>query len=81
LLLIIYKYFTGHATSGFGETSAGGTTTKFNPVTGTGLANRNVGQSKPVGTPLALPTSNLFSAPQTNTVGHRIFGASTTGNT
>jgi len=35
MLAIIYTYFTGHATSVFGATSAGGTTTQFNPVTAT----------------------------------------------
>lgn len=44
MLSIICKYFTGHATSGFGATSAGGTSTKFNPVIGTHFENLNVGQ-------------------------------------
>jgi len=43
MLSIICKYFTGHATSGFGATSAGGTT-KCNPVIGTHFENLNVGQ-------------------------------------
>jgi len=37
-------------------------------------------QSKPSGTPLAQPTSNIFAAPQTSTAGTGIFGTSTTGN-
>jgi len=43
MLYITCIYFTGTfgATSGFGAASAGGTTIKFNPVTGTDTMVRN----------------------------------------
>ncbi|XP_060877881.1 nuclear pore complex protein DDB_G0274915-like isoform X4 [Metopolophium dirhodum] len=61
----------GQQNASMGEKTGGGCFDSSNSKT-------SFQQSKPVETPLAQPTSNIFAAPQTSTAGNGIFGASTT---
>jgi len=63
----------GQQNASMGEKTGGGCFDSSNSKT-------SFRQSKPVGAPLAQPTSNIFTKLQTSTAGNSIFGASTTGN-
>ncbi|XP_016660453.1 nuclear pore complex protein DDB_G0274915-like isoform X2 [Acyrthosiphon pisum] len=62
----------GRQNASMGEKKGGGCLYSSNSKT-------SFPQSKPVETPLAQPTSNIFAAPQTSTAGNAIFDTSTTG--